>query len=75
MLIEYADLTDFERFLFAKDVWPLFQPKLVRKESAMESLQWLYPIRNPAYHARALSLTDELYLLTELQRLTSLFMA
>lgn len=74
LLIEYADLTDYERFIFARDVWPLFEPKLERKESAAESLRRLYPIRNPAFHARPISQRDEAYLFVELQRLTSLFM-
>jgi hypothetical protein len=40
----------------------------------MESLRRLYPIRNPAIHARPFSQRDETYLFVELQRLTSLFM-
>ena len=74
LLIEYADLPDFEQFIFASDVWPLFQPKLQNIDSSREALRRLYPLRNPVMHARPISLRDELILFADLQRLTSLFM-
>ena len=69
-LISYADFTDYERIICRRDNWKHFEPFFGRRESVLESLQRLYPIRVDTMHARMITQDDELFLLVEYKRLT-----
>jgi Swt1-like HEPN len=69
-LIAFADFTDYERIICRRDNWKHFEVYFDRRESVLESLQRLYPIRIDTMHARMITQDDELFLLVEYKRLT-----
>jgi len=69
-LVSYADFTDYERIICRRDNWKYFEPYFHRRESVVESLQRLYPIRVDTMHARMITQDDELFLYVECKRLT-----
>lgn len=68
-LIDYADFTDYLKIIDRNDNWQdVFKPVFLRREDIRESLQRLYPVRLATMHARAITLDDLLFLLTETKR-------
>ena len=69
-LIAYADFTDYMTIIVRNDNWDeVFAPVFRRKSLVQESFQRLYPIRVCTMHSRIITHDDELYLLSETQRL------
>lgn len=68
--IEYADFTDYEKIIVRRDHWrEVFDGIFKRKESVIESLQRLYPIRLSTMHARFVGKSDELFVIAECTRI------
>jgi hypothetical protein len=69
-LIDYVDLSEYERIFTRKDNWrEVFQTYFEREESIRESLFRLMPLRNAAMHARFLTQDDWVFLQVEVKRL------
>jgi Swt1-like HEPN len=69
-LIAFADFTHYEPIIVRKDHWKAaFAGTFGKKESVIESLQRLYPIRLATMHARPVGQEDLLLLYVEVQRL------
>jgi hypothetical protein len=71
LLIEYADLADYEPLICQRDnSREVFVPFFKRPESVRESFQRMYPIRVDTMHARLITHEDKLFLEVEIIRLT-----
>jgi hypothetical protein len=69
-LIAFADFTHYEPIIVRKDNWSaVFAGIFRKKESVIESLQRLYPIRLATMHARPVGQADLLFLYAEVLRL------
>lgn len=71
-LIDYADFTDYEKIITKGDNWKdVFGSTFMDKQSLIESLQRLYPVRLSTMHGRSVSKMDFALANAEVLRLLS----